>query len=96
MNILCDECDSSTEPITFQCQAPEAGTVFLIGEFNDWNPSTHPMHRQADGSWVLQLPLAHGRHYYQFLVDGKPRLDSHAMYVALENRHENVSFIAFD
>jgi 1,4-alpha-glucan branching enzyme len=52
------------------------------------------MRRQADGSWRLQVPIAQGRHYYQFLVDGEPVLDPHAMYLTLEEPHKKVSFIA--
>jgi len=33
------------------------------------------MRRQPDGGWVLQVPLHHGHHLYQFLVDGTPVLD---------------------
>lgn len=41
-----------------------------------------------------KYPLAPGRYYYQFLVDGEPVLDPHAMYFTLKDRQEDVSFIA--
>ena len=89
-----DRPDPTAETIAFQCQAPQAAKVCLIGDFNNWNAITHPMRRQADGSWRLQVPIVQGRHYYQFLVDGEPVLDPHAMYLTLEEPHKKVSFIA--
>jgi 1,4-alpha-glucan branching enzyme len=84
----------ATEMASFSCDAPHAQTVYLIGDFNAWNHTSAPMQRQPDGSWFLQVLLSRGRHYYQFLVDGKPVLDPHAMYLPLGAGHEFVSFIA--
>jgi len=96
MKVIEAELKGTSETIAFHCEASQAATVCLIGDFNDWNATTHPMRHQADGSWFLQVPLARGRHYYQFLVDGEPQLDPHAMYFTLQDRHKNVSFIALD
>lgn len=59
----------------FVCIAPGAEQVFLVGNFNQWDPVSHPMQRQPDGIWRLQVPLPLGYHQYLFLVDGKPELD---------------------
>src|SRR5258708_35418707 len=83
-----------TKPISFYCAAPEADTVSLIGDFNDWNPLSHPMQRRVDGWWFLQLPLTHGHHQYQFLVDGIPTLDPHAAGTTRNGRYAQVSVIA--
>ena len=88
--------NEATEMVGFSYDAPQARAVYLIGDFNNWNPTSDPMNRQADGSWLLQARLSRGRHYYQFLVDGEPALDPHAMYLPLGPRHEFVSFIAVD
>ena len=82
--------------VGFSYDAPHAQSVYLTGDFNAWNHTSDSMQRQADGSWFLQLLLSRGRHYYQLLVDGETVLDPHAMYLALEDGHENVSFIALD
>ena len=94
MNLIHDELNVTAEPIIFHCAATQAATVCLIGDFNNWSATTHPMKRQADGSWFLQLPLTHGRHYYQFLVDGEPVLDPEAMCVIRKERDSKVSLIA--
>ena len=83
-----------TEMIRFHCDASPAQSVHLAGAFNDWNPLSHPMHRHADGSWILDLSLPHGYHQYQFIVDGEPILDPTAMSVPSSDRLEQVSLIA--
>jgi hypothetical protein len=55
----------------FECQHADAGTVFLAGTFNDWNPETTPMVRADDGAWRIALELAPGRYEYKFVIDGK-------------------------
>ncbi|MDQ7006009.1 MAG: isoamylase early set domain-containing protein [Acidobacteriota bacterium] len=56
--------------VTFSCQVPEAaGSVALAGDFNDWDPSVHPMRRRKDGAWAVTLRLPRDSQYqYRFLV----------------------------
>ena len=76
------------------CHAPQAKSVSLIGDFNDWQPTAHPMTRMPDGGWVLRMELPHGHHQYMFLVDGKPTLDPNAMGKVHNERNEVCSLIA--
>ena len=64
--------------VFFLCSAPQAQSVSLIGDFNDWQPAAHPMQRMPDGCWTARLELRHGSYRYLFLVDGKPVLDPRA------------------
>ena len=80
--------------VDFFCHAPQAGSAFLIGDFNGWQPTAHPMTRMPDGGWVIRLELPHGHHQYLFLVDGKPTLDPNAMGKVHNERNETVSLIA--
>ena len=82
------------KPINFYCDAPKAGAVHLVGDFNRWNPAAHPMERRVDGWWFLQVPLTHGHHQYRFLVDGQPMLDPRAGGIARNERNEQVSLVA--
>ncbi|MBU0680002.1 MAG: isoamylase early set domain-containing protein [Proteobacteria bacterium] len=59
---------SSTE---FILQAPEAKEVFLVGDFNGWNPTKDSMRKFKDGTCTKKLKLKPGRYEYQFVVDGK-------------------------
>lgn len=83
-----------SKPVNFVCAAPAAKEVCLIGEFNAWNPAAHPMKRQPDGAWLLQVPLHHGHHQYRFIVDGRPILDPRAHGIARDRQGERVSLIA--
>ena len=85
---------NNTKPTNFYCDAPGAKAVYLVGDFNHWNPTTHPMERRVDGCWFLQVLLTHGHHQYRFLVDGKPILDPHAAGVAHNEVNEEVSLVA--
>jgi 1,4-alpha-glucan branching enzyme len=82
------------KPVSFVCIAPDAISVFLTGDFNDWDVQAHPMERQPDGAWLLQASLHHGHHQYQFVVDGKPELDPRASGVTRNRAGERVSLIA--
>ena len=82
------------KPINFRCVAPGARQVSLIGDFNDWQPDAHPMKRQPDGAWTVQVPLHHGHHHYLFLVDGKRTLDPRANGIARSRQNERVSLRA--
>ena len=84
----------TAKPINFVCVAPEAKQVNLAGDFNDWDPAAHPMKRQPDGAWLVQVPLTHGHHHYRFLIDGKAVLDPRAQGVARDHQGEKVSLIA--
>jgi 1,4-alpha-glucan branching enzyme len=64
--------------VDFYCHTPKAKTVYLVGDFNKWNLTSHPLHRMPDGCWRLRIELHHGHHHYVFLVDGKPMLDPRA------------------
>jgi len=51
-----------------------AKTVFLIGDFNDWNPNSLPM-KKENGEWKYTVHLYPGKHVYKFIVDGKWIID---------------------
>jgi 1,4-alpha-glucan branching enzyme len=82
------------KPVNFFFYAPEAREVAVVGDFNDWQPGTHSMRRQPDGSWTTQVPLHHGHHLYAFLVDGRAVLDPRAQGIGRNARNERVSMMA--
>ena len=82
------------KPINFYCEAPHATQVFISGDFNDWNPASHPMEKQFDGTWFSQVQLNHGHHHYLFVIDGKPTLDPRAQGIGRNELNEKVSLIA--
>jgi 1,4-alpha-glucan branching enzyme len=84
---------ATRKPIHFICIAADAKTVFIAGNFNHWNPTTHPMQRQVDGSWHVSIELPHGGHHYQFIIDGKPMNDPKAHGLIRNDKGEKVSMI---
>jgi len=56
----------------FRYRNPDARFVYLVGDFNEWNPKADPMaDENGDGEWTLYYPLAPGRYAYKFVVDGR-------------------------
>lgn len=62
------ETKSST---AISCRVLKAAAVCVAGTFNDWNPTSTPLIRQADGTWTVTLDLPPGRYEYKFVVDGE-------------------------
>ena len=80
-------------PVNFICNAPQAQSVTLVGDFNHWNASSHPMKQMPDKAWALTLELKHGHHRYAFLVDGQLTLDPRAQGITRNDKNERVSLI---
>ncbi|MCK5534288.1 isoamylase early set domain-containing protein [bacterium] len=55
--------------INFTLKMPEAQTVYLVGDFNDWDINAYKLVRQ-NGSWKIKLNLPQGRYQYVFVIDG--------------------------
>jgi len=60
-----------TKSVSFSFLAPEAGSVSVAGEFNHWDPLSHPMKKDKKGLWKVSLSLAPGTYQYRFFVDGQ-------------------------
>jgi hypothetical protein len=60
---------SGLSPFQFVLIAPQASSVSLVGDFNDWDPARAPM-QTAQGVWATTVPLPPGRYRYAFLVNG--------------------------
>lgn len=79
--------------VNFVCQAPQASSVSLVGEFNGWDRHSHPMRQMPDHAWFLTVELPHGHHLYAFLVDGEIVLDPRAQGIARNQQGERVSLV---
>jgi 1,4-alpha-glucan branching enzyme len=64
---------SNTCKVTFVLPAQAgAGSVALVGDFNEWSPDATAMTRRKDGRFSTTVSLQAGRDYrYRFLVDGE-------------------------
>lgn len=60
---------TTADTLQFVLVAPQAASVALVGDFNDWDPARSPM-QTAHGVWATVVRLAPGRYRYAFLVNG--------------------------
>lgn len=55
----------------FVLVAPEAASVSLVGDFNEWDLAATPLVRaEGNGVWSVVVPLRPGRYRYAFVVNG--------------------------
>ncbi len=69
------EAANKPKRVEFTLLAPQAQSVFLAGDFNDWNTSAHPLKQDKKGTWKISLSLSPGQYQYRFIVDGEWRND---------------------
>lgn len=85
--------------ITFTVWAPNADQVYLSGEFNDWNKTSHPMKNlEKSGIWNIFIPKMDFRDLYKFNVvdkNGNSKLKSDPFAFYSQMRPETAS-IVFD
>mgnify|MGYP001259504374 FL=1 len=79
--------------VNFICSAPQAQSVTLVGDFNQWNPTSHPLKQMPDRAWMISVELKHGHHRYAYLVDGQLTLDPRAQGITRNDQNERVSLI---
>ena len=62
--------EATPQVVQFVLVAPDAQSVALVGDFNDWQPGATPLHAASAGRvWSVEVPLQAGRHRYAFIVD---------------------------
>jgi hypothetical protein len=66
--------------VPFMFSAPDARSVAVVGDFNGWDASSTPLHRDpSTGVWTALVPMPAGRHTYAFIVnDSVWKLDPRA------------------
>ena len=59
--------------VTFELPAEiQATSAALVGEFNDWDATSHPMKQRKDGRFTTTISLEAGREYrFRYLLDGE-------------------------
>ena len=49
-----------------------ADTIHLVGDFNNWNRSSHPFQRARDGQWTITIGLSPDKVYqFRYLCNGR-------------------------
>lgn len=64
--------DELAVPVQFVLSVPDAQTVSLVGDFNDWDIDGAQLERVPNSAmWTTTVTLKPGRHVYAFVVDGR-------------------------
>jgi 1,4-alpha-glucan branching enzyme len=60
----------------------KADKVFLVGDFNEWNESSHPLRLTKSRRFELEMNISPGQHHFKYLIDGvwwnDPEADTYA------------------
>lgn len=57
--------------VSLELDSPDAKTVHVAGQFNDWKPNDIELKKGADGIWRVTLNLSPGTYEYKLIVDGQ-------------------------
>jgi chromosome partitioning protein len=58
------------DSVIFVASYPQASSVQIAGDFNNWQPEKNQMRKTEDGAWQARVPLKKGTYHYRFVVDG--------------------------
>ena len=65
------------DSVIFVASYPQAKSVQIAGDFNNWQPEKTPMRKAGDDTWQARIPLVKGTYHYRFVVDGHWQQDPH-------------------
>lgn len=57
--------------VLFSFNAPTARSVFVVGDFNNWQMDKNCQLDKNGGIWQKTIPLRNGTYQYRFVVDGE-------------------------
>ena len=61
----------AAKSVTFTVHADAGKSVYVAGEFNNWDASAKKMtYKEKDGIYSATLKLAPGEYQYKFVIDG--------------------------
>ena len=59
----------------FKYEDKHAKTISLVGNFNNWNPYSHPLVNKGGGEFEIKMRLKPGLYMYSFVIDGDWKAD---------------------
>ena len=75
--------------VSFYTEAmPDAESVHLVGDFNDWDTTAHPMGQLKDGRFMARRVFDPGaRHEYRYLVNNETWINDAQAEAYVPNPH---------
>ena len=61
----------SAGDIVIELDWPDASTVHVAGQFNNWQPGDIALEKGEDGIWRATINVEAGRYEYKFIIDGE-------------------------
>lgn len=58
-----------TKKTSFRMKLPDARSIALTGDFNNWSKQTDLMKKGNDGVWKIDLTLKAGEYQFRYFVD---------------------------
>jgi 1,4-alpha-glucan branching enzyme len=62
--------------VEFRIYMPEANTIALVGDFNQWNPEHDYLYKESTGRFILRKKLKPGEYLYNYIADGHTIMDT--------------------
>ncbi len=71
-----------------------ADAVYLVGDFNAWDRSSHRFERDRQGRWTITVDLELGRAYqFRYLRDGQDWMNDEQADAYVHNRYGSDNFV---
>ncbi len=61
--------------ISFAYKGDPGRSIFIIGDFNNWDPYMYKLDEISPGYYFISLNIGPGRHYYNFVINGEKVAD---------------------
>lgn len=88
--------DNQKEGFIFRVWAPNAAAVSVVGDFNNWNPHSHPMKKETnEGVWELFIENVEELWLYKYAIttkDGRMLMKSDPYAFHSETRENTASY----
>ena len=71
-----------------------ADAIYLVGDFNDWNRTSHPFLQDREGRWSITVDLELGRAFqFRYLRDGEVWLNDNQADAYVPNPYGSDNFV---
>ncbi len=60
---------------SFYYYSQDANRVYLVGNFNNWNPYIDKFEYKGNGNWILEKKFTKGEYVYAYVEDGEWKKD---------------------
>lgn len=72
----------------------QADTIYLVGDFNDWNRASHPFRQDREGRWSITVDLELGRAFqFRYMCDDEGWMSDNQADAYVPNPHGSDNFV---